>query len=604
MPCDNPGVSLPIERYAVLSDCRSAALVSDDGSLDWLCLPRFDSASIFAKLLGDDEHGSWSLRPADPQARPSRRYDGDSFVLVTRWEASDGVVDVYEFMPLHPERQGVVRRVVGVSGAVEMTSELRLRFDYARATPWVRQIGSHDMPVLRALAGPDSVVVRGPRLHPDGRAHRAVFAVAAGETVDSVLTWGEAFRDAPDAFDVDDALDHARGWWSEWAGRGGIDGAHRDLAVRSMLVLRALTHADTGGIVAAATTSLPEDFGGARNWDYRYVWLRDAALTLEAYIDHGYLGAAHRWRRWLLRAVAGDPADVQVLYGIAGERDLSERELPQLPGYDGSRPVRVGNGAVDQYQADVLGEVLVALESARLAGLDETRFSWGLQRALVEQVAASIDRPDNGIWEIRGEPRMFTHSRVMVWAALDRGIRAVEEHGLEGPADRWRAARDAVRRRIEERAVDPATGAFRQHEDTDEVDASLLLIPTVGFCAADDPRMRATVARIEQTLLTDGFVLRYRTQTGVDGLAGTEHPFLACSFWLVRQYAAMGRGDDARELMTRLAAVPNDLGLMSEEYDPATGRHVGNTPQALSHLALVAAADALAGRTGRAASRH
>ncbi|MFJ6651925.1 glycoside hydrolase family 15 protein [Microbacterium sp. NPDC091313] len=597
-------MSDPIEDYAVLSDCRSAALVSREGSIDWLCLPRYDAASVFGALLGTDEHGSWRLRPEDPDARPTRRYDGDTFVLTTRWESAAGTVDVVEFMPLRAGRHGVVRRVVGVSGAVPMLSELRLRFDYARAMPWVRQSGTADAPELRAIAGPEEILVRGPRMHAEDSVHRARWVSAPGETVDSVLAWGPAFDDKPEAYDVDVEEAHAREWWTDWAGRVSYDGRHRDLVVRSMLVLRALTHADTGGIVAAATTSLPEDFGGVRNWDYRYVWLRDAALTLEAYIDHGYLGAAHRWRRWLLRAVAGDPADVQVLYGIGGERDLFERELTQFPGYGGAAPVRVGNGAVTQFQADVLGEVLVALEDARLAGLDETRFSWALQRALVERVAATVDRPDNGIWEIRGEPQKFTHSRVMVWAALDRGVRAVEESGLEGPAERWRMLRDRVRADIEQHAIDPATGAFRQHEDTDEVDASLLLIPTVGFCAPDDPRMQATVSRIERDLMPEGFVLRYRTQSGVDGLAGAEHPFLACSFWLVRQYAAMGRRDDAEALMDRLARVPNDVGLMSEEFEPSSGRHVGNTPQALSHLALVAAADALSGHAGRAASRR
>jgi GH15 family glucan-1,4-alpha-glucosidase len=390
---------------------------------------------------------------------------------------------------------------------------------------------------------------------------------------------------------VDATLKRTIEWWAVWARRVQAAGEHAELVTRSLLVLRALTHAETGGIVAAATTSLPESFGGERNWDYRYVWLRDAALTLVAYIDHGYLDAAHRWRTWLLRAIAGDPADVQIMYGIAGERDLPEREITSLPGYDGARPVRIGNGAVDQYQADVIGEVMVALEAARDAGVEETSFSWALQRALLDQLAQWFDRPDNGIWEMRGDPHFFTHSRAMVWAAFDRGIRAVEQNGLDGEVDRWREMRDRVRADIDAHGVH-AGGWFTQHADTDEVDASLLILPQVGFCAYDDPRMLATVERMEQTLMPDGWLLRYRT-TGVDGLAGDEHPFLACSFWLVGQYAHSGRRDDAVALMRRLTAVANDVGLLSEEYDPRGKRQAGNTPQALSHLALVGAADAL-----------
>ncbi|MEW1834715.1 glycoside hydrolase family 15 protein [Microbacterium sp. NPDC079995] len=592
----------PIESYALLSNCRTAALVSDAGSIDWLCLPRYDAASIFGALLGDEDHGRWSVRPTDPDATATRRYDGDTFVLVTTWKTSTGVAEVIEFMPM--DEDAVVRRVVGVEGSVGFESELRLRFDYARALPWVRQIGDDDAAaVLLAVAGPDAVVVRGPRLRPDGTTHRGVFTVAAGATVDSVLAWDRSYHPHPVARDVDAVLARTRGWWTDWA--SGVEGHGRwaEHVMRSMLVLRALTHPDTGGIVAAATTSLPEDPGGSRNWDYRFVWLRDAALTLEAYLAHGYTRAAERWRGWLLRAVAGDPADVQIMYGLGGERDLPERELMSLPGYDGSAPVRIGNGAVDQYQGDVIGEVLVALEAARLAGVAETPSSWSLQRALLAQVVEWVDRPDHGIWEMRGDLHHFTHSRAMVWAALDRGVRAVREQGLDGDADTWARLRDRVRAEIDSTGVDAADGHFTQHDTTDEVDASLLLLPLVGFCAADDPHMLATVARIERDLLRDGFVMRYRTDAGTDGLPGDEHPFLACSFWLVEQYAATGRLDDATRLMDRLCAVANDVGLLSEEYDPATGRHIGNTPQALSHLALVGAADALAGHVGRAAHR-
>lgn len=591
----------PIESYALLSNCRTAALVSDAGSIDWLCLPRYDDASIFGALLGDEEHGRWSLRPADPAATATRRYDGDTFVLETRWTTSAGVADVIEFLPL--DEDAVVRRVVGIEGTVAFESELRLRFDYARALPWVRQIGDDNAPVLLAVAGPDAIAVRGPRLYPDGTRHCGAFRVDAGATVDSVLAWDRSYRPHPAACDVDEVLGRTRRWWEDWASRIDRDGRWEPLVTRSLLVLRALTHPETGGIVAAATTSLPEDIGGSRNWDYRFVWLRDAALTLEAYLAHGYTRAAERWRDWLLRAVAGDPADVQIMYGLGGERDLPERELPSLPGYEGSAPVRVGNGAVDQYQGDVIGEVLVALEAARVAGVAETPSSWALQRALLAQVVRWVDRPDHGIWEMRGDLHHFTHSRAMVWAALDRGVRAVREQGLEGDADTWERLRDRVRAEIDATGVDAAGGHFTQHDDTDEVDASLLLLPLVGFCAADDPRMLATVARIERDLMRDGFVLRYRTEAGTDGLPGDEHPFLACSFWLVEHYAATGRIDDATRLMERLCAVANDVGLLSEEYDPATGRHIGNTPQALSHLALVGAADALDGHVGRAAHR-
>lgn len=373
--------------------------------------------------------------------------------------------------------------------------------------------------------------------------------------------------------------------------------------MRSLLVLRALTDRDTGGIVAAPTTSLPEEFGGSRNWDYRYVWLRDAALTLESLIAHGFLAEAHHWRRWLLRAVAGEPAEVQIMYGIAGERDLAERVVTSLPGYDGAAPVRVGNGAVAQYQGDVLGEVLVALEAARIAGLEESAFSWPLQRALIDRVVADIDRQDNGIWETRGPVRWFTHSRVMMWAALDRGVRAVREHGLTGDADRWEQMRDRLHAEIDERGVH-RDGYFVQHYETDEVDASLLTLPQVGYCAADDPRMLRTVEQMEQALMRDGLLMRYRTSSGVDGLEGGEHPFLACSFWLVEEYAASGRVDDARALMDRLVGLVNDLGLLSEEYDVGGARQAGNTPQAFSHLTLVRAADALGGHSGRAAHRR
>ena len=589
----------PIEDYALLSNCRTAALVSRDGRMDWLCLPRLDSPSVFAALLGTDEDGCWELRPTDRSATSTRRYDGDTFILVTRWETPTGIAEVHDFMPVgrHPHvainRTDIVRRIVGISGAVEFTIDLRLRFDYGRALPWVRQVGSDEAPELIAMAGPDAVVFRGVRLRAADHRHTATFTVSEGEKVSLALTWFPSFRPVPEPLPAKKALTQTRRWWQDWADRIRREGDHQDEVVRSLLVLRALTNHDTGGIAAAATTSLPEDFGGERNWDYRFVWLRDAALTLEALLGHGFVGLADDWRTWLLRAVAGDPADLQIMYGLAGERNLYERELDHLRGYAQSRPVRIGNEAAQQYQADVVGEVMVTLSAAREAGLEDSQFSWPLEKHLVEYAADQFERPDHGLWEIRGAPQQFTHSRVMMWATFDRAIRAVETRGLAGPVERWRSFRDRAREDIDAHGV--RNGHFTQHYGTDEVDASLLLLPQVGYCPPDDPRMLATVERIEQTLLRDGLVLRYRTDSGVDGLPGDEHPFLACSFWLVEQYATSGRLDDARALMQRLCSLPNDLGLLSEEYDPVDRRQVGNFPQAFSHLALVRAADALAG---------
>lgn len=593
-------MSAPIEDHALLSNCRTAALVTREGELDWLCLPRLDSASVFGSLLGDTDDGAWRLRPTG-ESRSSRRYDGDTFILVTRWETRDGVAEVHDFMPVGQdphvaiERTDLVRRIVGVSGRVEFETDLRIRFDYGRAMPWVRKQSSGGATTeMTAVAGPDALVLRGPELTASGHRHRAAVEVTEGEVVDFALTWFPSFRPVPEPFDVDRAFAETRRWWQSWADRIEHRGTHQPQVIRSLLVLRALTNHDTGGIAAAATTSLPEDFGGERNWDYRFVWLRDAALTLEALLAHGFVRLADAWRTWLLRAVAGDPADLQIMYGLAGERNLFERELPHLAGYAGSRPVRVGNGAATQYQADVVGEVLVTLSAAREAGLEDSTFSWPLERHLVRYAAEQFERPDNGMWEIRGEPRLFTHSRVMIWATFDRAIRAVESHGLPGPSDRWRELRDRARREIDEHGVS-GDGHFTQYYGTEEVDASLLLLPQVGYCMPDDPRMLATVQRIEETLLRDGLVLRYRTDSGVDGLSGGEHPFLACSFWLVEQYAMTDRMDEARRLMSRLCSFTNDLGLLSEEYDPVGRRQVGNFPQAFSHLALVRAADALAG---------
>lgn len=583
----------PIEDYALIGDCHTAALVGRSGAIDWLCLPRFDSPSLFGALLGDEAHGQWTLQPSAEAECVDRRYEPGTFVLVTRWRTADGEVEVTDVMPHGDRRADVVRRVRGLRGSVPMQQSLRIRFDYARAMPWVRQVGTDDHPALIAIAGPDAVIVRGVRFRAADHAHRAEFTVREGEAVDTVLTWFPAHRRAPEPIDVDAQLNRTRRWWREWAQKCAAPGAYDDHVVRSLLILRALTHEDTGGIVAAATMSLPEEMGGSRNWDYRYVWLRDAALTLEALMLHGYDAEAAAWRDWLLRAIAGDPDDVQIVYGLSGERHLVEYELPSLPGYRGSAPVRVGNAAYTQFQGDIIGEVLVALARARSLGIAEDGFSWPLQVALLGYAEANLDRPDTGIWEIRGPHRVFTHSRAMLWAAFDRGVRAVREHGLQGPVERWERCRDQLRAEILDRGVAEG-GWFVQHAETEETDASLLQLAHIGFVAYDDPRMIATIARIEQTLLRDGLPLRYRTESGVDGLPGDEHPFLACAFWLVENYALGGRLADAEALMDRLVGLANDVGLLSEEYDVAERRHMGNTPQALSHLALVRAADAVA----------
>ncbi|WAB81388.1 glycoside hydrolase family 15 protein [Microcella daejeonensis] len=598
----------PIEDYALIGDGHTAALVGRSGSIDWLCMPRFDSPSVFGALLGDESHGQWSLAPSGEAELVERRYEEDTFILVSRWRTATGEVEVIDLMPYADRHADVVRRVRGIQGEVEMEHMLRIRFDYAAAMPWVRQTGTDDAPELVAIAGPDAIVVRGVRFRPVDHAHRAVHTVREGEVHDTVLTWFPSHRENPEALDVDEQLERTRTWWREWSTTCSPPGAYDAEVRRSLLVLRALTHEDTGGIVAAPTTSLPEEIGGSRNWDYRYVWLRDAALTLESLMLHGYSGEAMAWREWLLRAIAGDPHDLQIMYGIGGERRLTERELDSLPGYQGSAPVRVGNGAFQQFQGDIFGEVLIALDEARELGVEENAFSWSLQVALLNYAEENLDREDNGIWEIRGPHRRFTHSRAMLWAAFDRGAHAVREHGQPGDAEHWERLRDGLREEIMANGLH-ADGYFTQHYDTDEVDASLLQLAHIGFVDYDDPAMLATVRQIERTLLRDGLPLRYRVESGVDGLDGDEHPFLACAFWLVENYALGGRLADAETLMDRLIGLTNDVGLLSEEYDVVERRHIGNTPQALSHLGLVRAADAIAlarsdaGARGRSTQR-
>ncbi len=590
----------PIEDYALISDLHTGALLSRDGSMDWLCFPRYDSDSAFAALLGTEDHGRWLLAPASSESGAAvvgRKYVDSTFVLQTHWRTDAGEVLVTEYMPVGDRRASVVRRVEGISGRVTMSHELEIRFGYGSILPWVSKAHDDDGELLLAIAGPDALVLRAPELpKASGHSHIGEFTVEEQQTYDMELVWYPSHREPPEQVDVDQTLKDTIGYWQDW-GSNCIDrGRHDAIVQRSLLVLRALTHEDTGGIVAAATTSLPETFGGVRNWDYRYCWLRDAALTLKAMMTHGLQDEALQWRNWLLRAVAGDTGDLQIMYGVAGERRLPERELDHLPGYADSTPVRIGNGAVAQYQADVVGEVMVSLEKLRELGVKEDHFSWPLQRALLTYVEENYDKKDHGIWEMRGEKQYFTHSRVMMWAALNSGVRAVRDHGLEGPVEKWEELQDKLHTEIMEHGYNQEIGSFTQTYGSTHVDASLLQLPQVGFIDYDDERMLSTVRRLEKDLVLDsGLILRYRTESGMDGLAGEEHPFLACSFWLVEQYARSNRFDEANALMDKLVGFCNELGLMSEEYDTDKMRMAGNFPQAFSHLALVRAADAVHG---------
>ncbi|MGZ4660882.1 MAG: glycoside hydrolase family 15 protein [Arthrobacter sp.] len=595
-------MAAPIEDYALLSDLHTGPLVSRQGSVDWLCFPRFDSPSVFAALLGSEEHGRWLLAPSPPEAVViDRHYVDSTFVLQTTWQTDSGRAMVTEFMPVGDSRPRLVRRVTGLSGTVLMRQEIRIRPQYATVLPWVSRVRDsaavRGAEILLAMSGPDALALRGEYLPmAEGHRHAGEFTVTQGQNVDFELTWFPSHEDVPAAINVDAALEVAVDYWTTWAGNCRDDGKYGGAVKRSLLVLRALTHYETGGIVAAPTTSLPEDFGGSRNWDYRYCWLRDASLTLEAMLTHGYESQALKWRNWLLRALAGDPEDLQIMYGVGGERDLTEKELPHLPGYQNARPVRIGNAAVSQYQADVVGEVMVALERLRLAGGKEDHFSWALQRALLGSVENHLEDKDFGLWEVRGDAQYFTHSRVMMWAAFDSGVRAGRDHGLPAPLQHWERLRDRVAAEIMDLGFNRDLNSFTQTYGGQQMDAALLALPQVGFLAYDDERMLGTVAQLEKELLTaEGLLLRYRTETGVDGLEPGEHPFLACSFWLVEQYARSGRRPDAENLMDKLVRLSNDLGLLSEEYSMKEKRMAGNFPQAFSHLTLVRAADAMHG---------
>ncbi|GAB7193528.1 glycoside hydrolase family 15 protein [Kineococcus sp. NUM-3379] len=594
-------MALRIEDYGVLGDLQTAALVGRNGSVDWLCLPRFDSPACFAALLGHRENGAWLLAPASAVATGGlctrRRYRGDSLVLETEWETPEGTVRVVDFMPPRGEAADLIRIVEGVSGQVQMHSELRLRLDYGSLVPWVRRIDGD----LAAVAGPDALWLSTPApLEGRDLATFSDFTVSAGQRVPFVLTYSASHLPRPQPVDPEHALADTERFWARWMADFAFESTEErwgEAVRRSLVVLKGLTYAPTGGILAAATTSLPEWIGGTRNWDYRYCWLRDATFTLQALLGTGFVEEARAWREWLLRAVAGDPAKIQIMYGIDGTRRLPEFELPWLPGYEGSGPVRVGNLAADQFQLDVWGEVLDGLHLSRSAGLATEDTAWQVQKALLDFLEGNWDRADSSLWEVRGEPRHFVHSKVMAWAGADRAVQAVERFGLAGPVDRWKRLRAEIHADVCAKGFDAERGTFTQFYGSQGLDAALLLIPEVGFLPFDDPRVVGTVEAVQRELCQDGFLLRYRTDSDgrVDGLPGEEGAFLACTFWLADALEGIGKRREAVELFERLLDLRNDLGLLAEEYDPLSGRQLGNVPQAFSHVGLVNTARHLSG---------
>jgi len=603
--------SHPIEDYALIGDTHTAALVARDGSIDWMCVPRFDSSACFAALLGDNRHGRWQIKPKGEVRAVRRRYRQHTLVLETDMETESGTIRVTDCMPTRETNPVVVRLVQGLSGTVDMRMELVVRFDYGSTVPWVyNQDG-----LLTAIAGPDALSLwSSEETRGEDLTTVAEFTVVAGSESSFVLSWYPSHTMPPRPLAARWAIEDTVRYWQGWSDSCTYEGPYKDAVLRSLITLKALTYAPTGGIVAAPTTSLPEALGGNRNWDYRYCWLRDATLTLMSLMGGGYHEEAAAWRDWLLRAVAGDASRIQIMYGAAGERRLEEYELEWLPGYEASRPVRVGNAAAGQFQLDVYGEVMDALYQAHcdLDARDPLHVSdpaWGLQMELMKFLEEGWSRPDDGIWEVRGPQRHFTHSKVMAWVAFDRAVHAVEQLGLDGPVDRWRQIRDQLHTEICDQGWNPKVGAFTQYYGSDQLDASILMLPMVGFLPPSDERVVATVDAVQRELMHDGFVLRYRTSDdadgSVDGLSGREGAFLACSFWLVDDLALMGRADEARELFERLLGLSNDVGLLAEEYDPVAGRMVGNFPQAFSHVGLVHAARSLAsaGETTRRRGR-
>ena len=592
-----------IEDYALLGDLQTAALVGRTGSVDWLPFPRFDSSSCFGALLGGSEHGRWLLAPNSGGPATDRRYRDDTLILESEWQTPEGRVRVIDFMPPRGSDPDIVRIVEGLEGAVTMRTELVIRLDYGSLIPWMRRL---DVRTLVAIGGPDALVLRTPiQLEPDDMSHAAEFTVREGERVPFVLTWYPSHVDLPRPVDAEQALVDTEAFWREWIAGCRYDGPYGDAVRRSLIVLKGLTYRPTGGIVAAPTTSLPERIGGERNWDYRYCWLRDATFTLYALLNAGFTTEARQWRDWLLRAVGGDPAKAQILYGIGGQRRVTELELDWLPGYAGSRPVRIGNAAHEQFQLDVYGEVMDVLHQARVHGLDPDDHAWSFQRNLLDYLETAWDLPDEGIWEVRGPRRHFTHSKVLAWVAFDRAVQATELWGLQGPVDRWRRLRQEIHDEVLREGFNVELNSFTQAYGSNELDASTLLIPILGFLPPHDRRVIGTVEAIQRDLCPGGFVERYRTreENDVDGLSGGEGAFLPCSFWLVDALVLIGRHDEARTLFERLLGVQNDVGLLSEEYDPREERLLGNFPQAFTHVGLVNSAYNLSSHRGPAQQR-
>ena len=583
-------MSEPIESYALLGDMQTAALVSRRGGIDWLCMPRFDSPALFASLLGNDENGAWRIAPTGAGECTSRSYDDHTLVLLTDWESTEGSIRVIDFMPPRGEAPDVVRIVEGLSGRVEVTCEIRIRYDYGSVIPWVRRTSGG----FTATAGPDSIYIRTPvHLHGRDFVHTATFSVAEGERVPFVMTWHPSHLPPPKPVDAERALADTYVFWHEWLGRSTYDGEWREAVLRSLVTLKALTYEPTGGITAAATTSLPEVIGGERNWDYRYCWLRDATMTLNALIDTGFTDEARAWRSWLLRSIAGDARQLRIMYGLSGERRIPESEIDWLAGYAASTPVRIGNAAVEQQQLDVFGEVLDAFHVDRRHELGPNKDAWSTQRGLLKVLENRWTDPDKGLWEMRGDPRHYVHSKVMAWVGFDRAVRAVDEFQLDGPVDRWRALRDKIHEEVCTRGFDADRNTFVQAYDSKALDAGLLLIPQVGFLPPDDPRVVGTVNAIQQELTEDGFVRRYDNDATGDGLGGREGTFVACTIWLADDLQMCGRTKEARELFEQVLDIRNDVGLLAEEYDVSARRQVGNVPQAYSHVALVNTAKAL-----------
>jgi GH15 family glucan-1,4-alpha-glucosidase len=588
-----------IEQYALIGDTQTAALVGQDGSIDWFCAPRFDSGACFAALLGTEEHGQWRIAPVG-EFRTTRRYRKGTLVLETDVETDTGAARITDCMPVRDDHVDVVRVVEGIRGRVRMRLEIRIRFDYGSIVPWVEQRAGR----LHAVGGPDALVLHSPfRLEPSGLSHAIEFDVEAGEVVPFTLQWFPSHHRMPPVDDPARAVTETTAWWQAWSARSTYSGNWPELVNRSAITLKALTYAPTGGIVAAATTSLPEWIGSVRNWDYRYCWLRDATFSLYALITLGYLDEARDWRDWLVRAVAGSPDQLQIMYGAAGERRLTELQVDWLPGYEGSAPVRIGNAASTQFQLDVYGEVFDAIHAAQKSGLELDPHIHPIQKAMLDFLQEGWLRPDEGIWEVRGPRRQFTHSNVMAWVAFDRAVKAVQRMHLRYDTSRLEELRDQVKADVLEQGYDAERNTFVQSYGSTALDASLLLLPLVGFIAPDDPKMIGTVEAIQRELMEDGFVVRYKTEDGVDGLPPGEGVFLPCSFWLADNLALMGRTDEARELFERLIALCNDVGLIAEEYDPVSGRLLGNFPQAMTHVALINTACNLSGTVGPARSR-